>query len=125
MSKFEYIGGLIGFFILACYLWFGFKFNRDLDENTMYTKAVIIDNAIIQRGNYYIKYNYYIKGKEYSSRGIYYPDKQIVNIGDTCKIRYDSTYPSNSRLVYIDKFHVEIIRLQFPLELYLDSIQGK
>lgn len=65
-------------------------------KNAEYTKAVVIDGFRSMRHRKYYSYKFYIGKNEYGGIGIYDPQSEIISVGDTIMVFYDSTDPGNN-----------------------------
>jgi hypothetical protein len=101
MNKKKTIDKIIGYSILAigicCLSIFmikGYTENHDILENKEYNQAKIIDIYRIRYSDY-CKYSFHVKASIYYGTGKYYAG--YGNIGDSIKIVYNKTNPSNNK----------------------------
>lgn len=69
---------------------------KSLSDNLMYAKAAIVDFYGIKSGRY-LKFIYYVDGKQYFGSGHHYPKSDTFSIGDSIRIVYDKTNPEYSK----------------------------
>lgn len=69
---------------------------KSLSRNLVYSKAAIVDFYSVKSGRY-LKFTYYVDGKQYFGSGRHYPKSDTFSIGDSIRIVYDMTNPENSK----------------------------
>ena len=117
--------GVISLGFLTYFFAFTYLSSKELEESAVYTKGVITNNSISFRNKYYAEYKFTVNDKEYKGQSRYFPNRQYIEVGDTCEVVYARNNLVNSNLVVQDKIYIKITKPRFPLELYLDSVQGK
>ncbi len=72
---------------------------NELEKNPEYGFAVIVDTYVGAKARDYVKYEFVADGKVYIGDQNYMPHRQLVNIGDTCRVVFAKTNPEISRLL--------------------------
>ncbi len=101
--KLKLIKNFIIPFVVIGFIVFGFIYvkvqENELEKNPEYGLAVIVDIYVGAKARDYVKYEFIAGGKVYIGNQNYTPHRQLVNIGDTCRVVYAKTNPEISRLL--------------------------
>lgn len=93
-----YLFIFIGSVFILFSLFYGLYLTKSLDENPAETRGVILETRQWKGRSSFI-YKYTVEGEEYSDAQRYNPDDEYFDIGDSCRVIYDSTNPSFSRVL--------------------------
>lgn len=101
------------FFVSLIYCFHGFhEDDKLLEQNPVYSSAVIVDIYWGVKGNPKISYEFVVNGKDYDGSHSYSPHLELVNIGDTCEIVYAESNPEISRVLTDDNHLLKIKRIK-------------
>ena len=97
-KRFIYVIALI-YIIIAIYIGIiiPLKNNKSLKNNLQYEKAIIFSFDTGARASRYINYEFFVDGERYQGDSRYYPQSNILSLGDTIIVVYDKTNPNNNR----------------------------
>lgn len=91
----------IAFIIFLPFVLYGYIKYNQLKDNIEYTQAVILDDFRQIRRTSYFSYEFFVKGVKYTGSGEYNPKTDTIQAGDSVKIVYDRTDPSNNETLKI------------------------
>ena len=106
LSKFEIFQRffiVLGLGFLAFAFFYGRCVNKYRNRNPAYTTGVIIKKVGGWKGSHNFIFKYIVDGQEYTNGKQYNSEKDFFEIGDSCKVIYEITDPSNSSVMK-DKF---------------------
>lgn len=94
----DYLIIVIGGTFILSVLFLGLYFTKSLEENGVETKGMLFETRQ-WKGRSYVLYRYVVDGEEYSNSIKYNPENEYFELGDSCRVVYDSINPSISKVL--------------------------
>jgi hypothetical protein len=89
---------LIFSFIIAGFLRIR-KEDRLLEQSPVFGIAVIVDTYLGTKARDFVRYEFIVEGKIYDGHQRFYPNLEVVEIGDSCEVIFAKTNPEINELV--------------------------